>query len=59
MPKTQKPIWKDDVLELFVSRRGEYRNITLKSLGGNPVRWRLYNLLASPHRVKVSLKCDA
>ena len=59
MPKTPNPAWKDEVFELFVSRKRKYRNITIKSLAGKPVQWRLYNLLASYHRVKVSFKSEA
>lgn len=50
------PKWNIEGFELTVSRKGRYENITIKSTDKGATEKRLYNLLASPHRVKLSFR---
>ena len=59
MSNTPKLAWRDGGFELWVSSKGKYRNITIKSPGKRSGQWRIYNLLASPHRVKMSFKSES
>jgi hypothetical protein len=56
MSRVPRANWKGYGFALFVSRKGKYRNITLKSTGEGSGKARLYQVLTSPHRVKASFK---